>query len=379
MEAGIEASKTRMVSRRRFLSIAALGAAGGLLAACAPAAAPSPTAAPAKPTEAPKPAATTAPAAAKPGGSPPSLPPLSEADKSYKPVVYAGGVGWDHGMPYQVAAMDLWKKRYELDVDFKYGNPVISSQVQTTGQFDVTYNHNLQTLQFADRGAPVRIVAATSAGSAFVLVNEQVSDAKQLEGTRYGVITKGDGMDILYRRHILPDRGVDTSKMEAVQVPFDQAAIALQRGDIMSYFLWEPAANQAQDKPGVKVLWDWRNTWHNGIFFRNCMVMNANLMKDHPAIAKRLVWAHLDGLNFIRNNPDQAIQNMIKMDGGKTDPKWFEASLKDTDWTYDKLPDDWIDLVEQDLIELNLVQPGFKARKYIDWSLQDGYAYVPPA
>jgi ABC-type nitrate/sulfonate/bicarbonate transport system substrate-binding protein len=378
-----EATTARAMNRRTFLGMAALGAASGLLAACAPAPAPSPTAAPAKPGAEPTkpaaaPAATTAPAASKPAAGPANLPPLADADKGYKVTVYAGGVGWDHGMPYMAKGLDLWSKRYELDVDFKFGNPVISAQVISTGQFDVTYNHNLQTLQFAARGAPARITAATSAGSAFVLANEKVSDPKQLEGTRYGVITKGDGMDILYRRHILPSHNVDPSKMEAVQVPFDQAAVTLQRGDIMSYFLWEPAANQQQDKPGVKILWDWQSTWNNGIFFRNCMVMNANLIKDHPAIAKRLVWAHLDGLNFIRQNREQATDIMFQMAEGKTDRKWFEVSYEDTDWSHDKLPDQWIALVEKDLIELDLVAPGFKAMSYIDWGLQEGYTYVPP-
>jgi len=63
-------SQTKL-TRREFLRVAGITAAGAVIASCAPAPTPAPTAAP--PTAAPKPAATTAPAPA------PTQPPAAKA------------------------------------------------------------------------------------------------------------------------------------------------------------------------------------------------------------------------------------------------------------------------------------------------------------
>ncbi len=303
------------------------------------------------------------------------LPPLSEADKNTTVRIWAGGVGWDHGMPYMAAELGIWEK-YGLKVDFKFGNPPLAVQVTQTGQFEASYMHNMQVLTFNDKGVPAVVGAATSMGSAAVIASPTINSAEDLKGKKYGVITKFDGMHVLFQEHILPAHGVKPDEMIAVQVPFTEAALTLKRGDIAAYFMWEPIATQAATEGGVKILWDWKETWNNGEFFRNCLVLNKTFVKERPALAKRVVWAHLDGLNFIRRNPERATDIMTKW-SKITARKWFEVSLKKTDFSRDIIPDSWFDAMEKDLKKLGLVSPDYRWQSGVDFSLHQGYVYRP--
>ena len=159
-------------------------------------------------------------------------------------------------MPWMAIAKGIYK-HYGLTIDFQAGSYPRAILIVQSGRFDAGYFQVHHAIQFFDRGLPTVIAAATTYGMATVVARPGIKTAEDLRGKKYGVITKFDGMHIIFQEHILPAHGLKPTDMEPMMAPVPEAALALKRGDIAAYYLFEPQATDAVRK-GAKLLWDWR-------------------------------------------------------------------------------------------------------------------------
>ncbi len=202
-------SRPVLVNRRQWLGRAALLAATGLAAACAPSAPAVPTSAPAKPTEAPKPAAPTAAPAAQPTTAPAAKP-----ASLVKATILEGGrvIGW---APAQLAVDQGFFRDEGLDVEYITAaqGAVAAVAAVVGGSAFAAFTGAPVATSAVGKGSPVRIaiVASNQYGAELTASNKLMKDkgvdpkssleqkVKALKGAKIGIYAPGDSTDQLLR------------------------------------------------------------------------------------------------------------------------------------------------------------------------------------
>jgi ABC-type nitrate/sulfonate/bicarbonate transport system substrate-binding protein len=364
---GSEGRPEGAVARAVRLRAGALGLAAALaLAACGPS---SPASGPPGGAGAAQPAAQ----AASVGG----LPPLTASDRRHTVRLLAGGIGWDHAMAYVADADGYWK-RYGLHVDFKYGNYGAEVQAVQAGQFDAAYLNIDQAMEFIARGERMRVVANTSYGGVELIARRGagIRSLQDVRGRRMGINNRYNGLQVYFMENVLPAHGLKPDDVRYVVAPIPDIPQAFQQRQIDLYFLWEPAADQIVGTGQAKVVLGWKDTYDHGQIFRNALVLNQRFIDRHPALAKRLVWAHLDALNRIRTDPSNATSVLAKFGRWNADyTKLARESWNKIGWNREQVPDSWLRLTSSDLVALRLIPHPLQPAQVADYSFFKGYVY----
>src|SRR5690606_11598302 len=197
------------------------------------------------------------------------------AQSDYTVRIHAGFPGWDHSFPFIAERFGIWDA-YGLKVNFEWGSSTRVTQVLQTNDWDAAYTQVATAITFRERGLPIVIAGATTYGSAVVVARNDLASPRDIR--RFGIVKKYDTMHLLTEEQILPSHGVDPSKVEFIPVPPPESGLALQRGEIDAYYLYEPYATQVLQEGQAKLLWDWREVYNNGEIYRNSLVLNENFV-----------------------------------------------------------------------------------------------------
>ena len=109
---------------------------------------------------------------------------------------------------------------------------------------------------------------------------------------------------------------------------------------------------------------------------RNGLVLHRKFIKDHPDLARKVVWAHMDAVEVMRKDKKVGIE-VLKHYNPKMDPKLIEDSYDNCGWQYQKPPKVWIETLVAWMKKGKIIDKDVTYEEVTDFSFQDGYPGYP--
>jgi len=290
----------------------------------------------------------------------------------------AGAPGYDHIQPFMAAKLGFWEK-YGIKVEFVGGNYVRSNNMMSTGDFDAGYNQFANAIRYNLAGIPNIIVGSSSANCALIIAGPTIKSWADLKGKRIGMVTKFDVQWMTMVEHILPRHGLSEKDVQLALVPVPEVATAIHTGDVAAAFPFEPFGTNALSK-GAKLLLPAKDMVDKSKIqsdmLRNGLVMHQKFIKDHPDLARKIVWAHMDAVEVMRKDRKIGI-DVLKHYNPKMDPKLIEDSYDNCGWSYQRPPKVWIETLAGWMKKNGIVDKDVTYEQVTDFSLQEGYPGYP--
>jgi ABC-type nitrate/sulfonate/bicarbonate transport system substrate-binding protein len=307
-----------------------------------------------------------------------ATPALAAAHPNHVVKLLAGSPGYDHIQPFMAEKLGFWEK-YGLKIEFIGGNYVRSNNMMSTGDFDAGYNQMANAIRYNVAGIPNIIVGSSSANCALIIANPNVKSWADLKGKRIGMVTKFDVQWLTMTEHILPRFGLSEKDVQLALVPVPEVATAIVTGDVAAAFPFEPYGTNALQK-GAKLLLPAKDMIDKSKLasdmLRNGLVLHQKFIKEHPDLARKVVWAHMDAVEVMRKDKKVGI-DVIKHYNPKMDPKLIEDSYDNCGWNYQKPPQVWIDTLVSWMLKNKIIDKPVAHDKVTDFSLQEGYPGYP--
>lgn len=307
-----------------------------------------------------------------------ALPAAALAHDNHVVRLVAGSPGYDHIQPFMAEKLGFWDK-YGLRVEFVGGNYVRSNNMMSTGDFDAGYNQLANAIRYSLAGVPSVIVGASSANCALIIAAPTVKSWADLKGKRIGMVTKFDVQWMTMTDHILPRFGLSQNDVQLALVPVPDVATAIATGEVAAAFPFEPYGTHALGK-GAKLLLAAKDMIDKSKLdtdmLRNGLVLHRKFIKDHPDLARKVVWAHMDAIEVMRRDKKTGV-DVIKHYNPKMDGKLIEDSYDNCGWQYQKPPKVWVETLQGWMKKHDIVQKTAAYEELVDFSLQDGYPGYP--
>ena len=296
----------------------------------------------------------------------------------YKVRLVAGSAGYDHIQPFMAEYLKFWEK-YGVNVDFIGGNYQRSNQMMSIGDFDVGYNQYATAIRYKSAGINNVIVASSSANCAVIVAGPDIKTFADLKGKRMGIVTKFDVQYLSLVHHILPRFGLSASDVQLAQVPVPEVAAGLLTGDVAAAFPFEPFGTNAVAR-GAHVLLPADKLIDRSVIdsdmLRNGLIMNKQFIKDHPDLAKRIVWAHLDAIHLMRTDKSAGME-VLKHYNPNIDISLLSTAYDNCGWDYNAPPPIWIQTLIKWMEEDKLIQTKVGYDDVVDLSMAQSYPGYP--
>ena len=306
------------------------------------------------------------------------VPGLATGHDNHVVKLVAGSPGYDHIQPFMAEKLGFWEK-YGLKVEFVGGNYVRSNNMMSTGDFDAGYNQFANAIRYHAAGIPNIIVGSSSANCAVIIANPNVKSWADLKGKRIGMVTKFDVQWLTFTEHILPRFGLSEKDVQLALVPVPEVATGILTGDVAAAFPFEPYGTNALQK-GARLLLPAKDMIDKSKLgsdmLRNGLVLHQKFLKEHPDLARKVVWAHMDAVEVMRRDKKVGI-DVLKHYNPKMDPKLIEDSYDNCGWEYQKPPKVWIETLIGWMRKNDILQKDAKYESVTDFSLQEGYPGYP--
>jgi len=166
----------------------------------------------------------------------------------------------------------------------------------------------------ANRTARVLAVSQANAlGSALVVpVDEVITDIKGLTGKTIAIPGHATVQDFLLKK-ALKENGVEMSKVNIMVLKPPEMIVALRTGQIDGFIAWEPYPSQAATLKAGRNLMTSREIWPD---HPCCAVVAESRFADkNPDVVRAFVAAHQRATDFIRQNPEKAVDIGVKYTG----------------------------------------------------------------
>ncbi|NHN54284.1 ABC transporter substrate-binding protein [Calidifontibacter sp. DB0510] len=277
---------THAASRRQFLALPLLGAAGVALSAC------SRRAAGATPSS----AASTAAAKTLRLGYFPNLthavPVLGVAGGAYAKALGATALKTQtfNAGPSATEALLAGS----IDAVYLGPNPAINAYSKS-------------------RGA-VRLIAGGASGGAALVVHPSITSVAQLAGKRIATPQLGGTQDIaakyFLRRNGFTVNGSGAKNVQVIAQENSQTLQLFKEGSIDGGWLPEPWATRLQIQGGGKVLVDERTQWKGGQFVTTNLLVAKTFLTQYPETVKALLTAHVQTVQQINGDRTKAATDL---------------------------------------------------------------------
>jgi len=205
------------------------------------------------------------------------------------------------------------KRGIDLKMETAQGGAAIVPGV-VSGQFDFGFS-NVTSLMIAQtKGVPIKSVVngvsttgkvgADVTGVA-VKKDSPVKSAKDLVGKKVAVNTLQNIGDTTVRESVR-EAGGDPSKVEFVEMPFDQMPAALDGGQVDAAWMAEPALTIAKGQGARVVASPFAAT--DPKLTVATYFTSTNLLKQSPDLVKKFTAAMTESLEYASQHPDEARQ-----------------------------------------------------------------------
>ncbi|MGW0820147.1 ABC transporter substrate-binding protein [Streptomyces sp. NPDC002845] len=222
----------------------------------------------------------------------------------------------------------------ELEMVSAQGGAAIIPGV-VSGQFEFGFSNTTSLMLAQTQGVPVKSVvngAATTGNTetdvtgVAVKGDSPVKSAKDLVGRKVAVNTLKNIGETTVRESVRQDGG-DPSKVDFVEIPFDQMPAALDGGQVDAAWMGEPALTIAESQGARVVAWPFAET-HPKLTLATYFA-SARLAQDKPDLVKNFTEAMTESLQYATEHPDEARQILAtytKIDSGVVEkltlPAW---------------------------------------------------------
>lgn len=152
------------------------------------------------------------------------------------------------------------------------------------------------------------ISGAVNGGAVLVVAGDSnINSVQDLVGKKIAIPTFGSTQDVGLRKSLI-DAGVNVKDVITVkQAPADTAALIL-KGELDGAATQEPWGVNIETTAGAKLLLD-ENEFAWGSESTNTVVVaQTKFTEANPELTKKYLKAHIQAIQFINENPDEAIQ-----------------------------------------------------------------------
>lgn len=161
------------------------------------------------------------------------------------------------------------------------------------------------------KGKALRLVAGAASGGTFFVVRPDagIATAKDLNGKTLATPQLGGTQDVALRGYLKANGLKSADKGGTVQIT------PMQNGDIVTLFkqgkihgAWvpEPWASLLVQHSGGQIFVDERTLWPGGKFATTTIVARTRFLQDRPSLLRPFLEAHVETVQFINANLDQA-------------------------------------------------------------------------
>ncbi len=183
----------------------------------------------------------------------------------------------------------------------------------SAGSIDMGYvGEAPATIAFAQGAVPVRLVAQVNTGGSALVVaaDSPAKGVADLKGSRIAVPGNGTVQDFLLR-HALMQAGLQATDIRIIALPAPEMATALKKGQIDGFLVWQPFPARAVVHKEGRILVDSADLWPD----HPCCALVARQESIANGSAAKVVRAHVRAVNFIKENPEAAVQIAIRHTG----------------------------------------------------------------
>ena len=159
-------------------------------------------------------------------------------------------------------------------------------------------------------GEAIRIVSGSTSGGAFLVTKPEITSADDLKGEKVATPQLGNTQDVALRTW-LKEEGLTTDTSGGGDVSIVPQAnadtlTAFQNGDIDGAWVPEPWATRLIQEGGGKVLVDEATLWPEGQYVTTHLIVRTAFLDEYPGTVKAILEGHLEALEFIESDPEQA-------------------------------------------------------------------------
>jgi len=177
-----------------------------------------------------------------------------------------------------------------IDIAFVGPNPTVSGWTQSQGD-------------------AIRVISGAASGGAALVVKPEISSPADLAGTTIASPQLGNTQDVALR-YWLKGQGYETTlegggDVSIQNISNSDAVTAFQTGDIDGAWVPEPFVATLVAEGG-KVLVDEKSLWPGGKFVTTDIVVRQAFLAEHPDIVEAFLTAHVQSLDFMKKDPEQA-------------------------------------------------------------------------
>ena len=221
--------------------------------------------------------------------------------------------------PVLAAVANGFFAKHGLDVDIKeFSSGAQAGQAVVAGRAQMAWVGDFPIMRLAEASKGALVIASAFEWDSELYVGMARSDIKNAADLKGKVVATRIGSipQYLVERY-LNANGLSTSDVTIKNMEAPDMPIALDRGDVAAFFIWEPFGLQSKKLSGDKVH---VLTTGKGLM-RGYAVLaaDATWLKKNPDTAKRFLAAIQDGMKWVKANPEKAVDLVTKRYG--TDKK----------------------------------------------------------
>jgi NitT/TauT family transport system substrate-binding protein len=218
---------------------------------------------------------------------------------------YSAWPGW---FPWAVTEEQGIFEDAGVEVELEYFSDYLSSlDAMSAGQLDGNTQTLNDTLVGVSAGSDqvVVVVNDNSAGNDAIIVDQSINRIEDLAGK--SIAAEPGVVDHFLLLQGLATVGLTEEDIQFNGLPTDQAAAAFAGGEFDAVGVFAPFTVQALERPGSKVLFD--SADFPGTI-PDFLVLDRAVVEERPEDVQKLVDAWYATLDWIEENPDEAIEIM---------------------------------------------------------------------
>ncbi|RXT15037.1 aliphatic sulfonate ABC transporter substrate-binding protein [Ammoniphilus sp. CFH 90114] len=214
-----------------------------------------------------------------------------------------------------------------------FPNGGLFMEAMSTGQIDIgTVGPGPAMNNYLKNPAHQVLAGAVNGGAVLAVRGDaEITSLNDLDGKRIAIPVIGSTQDIMLRK-ALQEVGLKVKSSGGTvdmiaQAPADTAALFLQK-DVDGAATQEPWGVNLEQKAGAKILLNWDQfAW--GKESTNTVLVGTKVFTEtNPELTKKILKAHLQSIEFIQQNPEEATQLLIKHIKDLTGKELKESDIK---------------------------------------------------
>jgi NitT/TauT family transport system substrate-binding protein len=197
------------------------------------------------------------------------------------------------------------------------------------------------------KGEALKVLAGVASGGAGLVVREGIDKPDDLKGAILATPQLGNTQDVALRTWLAGEGlAADTEGGGDVSIKPQENAAALQSfvaGDIDGAWVPEPWLTRLIEEGGGHLLVDEGELWPEGRFVVANLIVRTEFLEEHPDTVKAVLEGHLDALQLIEENPEEAQSvfndKIEEITGQRVKDEYLKTAWANVEFTYDPLPE----------------------------------------